>query len=226
LVFNNKRLLPMHYDTRQYKVWNWKHPLVLHWILNPGLAVNELLPGQRVPKVMLVERDKSKTLAERSFVPCPHCHTIHSALKWSPQNGTAFKNWFGLYCDHCGRIIPCQWNATSLIILAITFPIWYWFRDRWKERWLEVQREKFSRSLSLTPPELVWWKTGLGFGIVMFVCMELISPLLDGSGITARKLLIGVPVWVLAGLLFGRMVKIMFGTKPKKGDQPGTQQSA
>src|SRR5688500_7376547 len=92
----------MKYDSSAYKVWSWKHPLMLHWIVNPGLAINELILGQRIPKVTLIEKNSRRPLAEKSFVPCPHCHTIHSGLKWTVQNKTAFGNWFGLYCDHCG----------------------------------------------------------------------------------------------------------------------------
>jgi hypothetical protein len=216
----------MNYDTQKYKIWNWKNPMMLHWIINPGLAVNELLLGQRVPKVMLIEKDKSKPLPERSFIPCPHCHTLHSGLKWSVQNKTAFKNWFGLYCDHCGGIIPCLWNATSLVLLALTFPLWYWFKDRWKQRWLEVQQEKFSKPLQLSKPEFVWWKTGLGFGLSMFVGVDLLFPLLDGSGISGIKLLIGIPIWIVVGLAFGRIMKSMSRTaNPTPGNKPKAEQA-
>lgn len=46
----------MQYDKTKYKLWSWKHPMVLHWIINPGLVINELLFGQRVPKIMLEEK--------------------------------------------------------------------------------------------------------------------------------------------------------------------------
>src|SRR5688572_8021958 len=104
----------MEFDREKYKVWNWKHPAMLHWMINPGLMINELLLGQRIPKVMLVEKDKSKPLGERTFIPCPHCKTVHPGMKWSPQNGTSYKNWFGFYCDSCDKVIPCLWNFTSL----------------------------------------------------------------------------------------------------------------
>ncbi len=41
----------------------------------------------------------------------------------TPQNRTAFKYWFGLYCTNCGEIIPCLGNGLSFLILVIAFPI-------------------------------------------------------------------------------------------------------
>ncbi len=47
----------MKYDKKKYKIWNWKSPVILHWIINPGLVINELILGQTIPKVMLIERE-------------------------------------------------------------------------------------------------------------------------------------------------------------------------
>ncbi|RZS94996.1 hypothetical protein BC751_0509 [Cecembia calidifontis] len=47
----------MNYYKLKYLIWNWENPLMLHWILNPGLANNELIMGQRIPKVTLIERN-------------------------------------------------------------------------------------------------------------------------------------------------------------------------
>ena len=113
----------MHYDKNKYKIWNWKSPVIFHWMLNPGVVINELILGQTIPKVMLIELEGDKPFYNRSLVPCPHCKTLHNGLKWSAQSKTAFKNWFGYYCDNCEGIIPVQRNLTSLIILTLTFPI-------------------------------------------------------------------------------------------------------
>lgn len=208
----------MNYDKTKYTIWTWKSPLMLHWIINPGLAIIELVFGQRVPKVTLIEKKSKKPLGERTFIPCPHCGTMHPSLKWSPQNNTAYRNWFGLYCDHCGQIIPCLTNLTSYIILGLTFPIWYWFKDQWKEKWLADQNVKFSKPLNLTQPEFTWWYSGLRFGLSMYVFMTVLLPLLFGEGITTRKLLLGIPVWILAGLLFGLLMKPLAG-KQNNGNQ-------
>jgi hypothetical protein len=202
----------MDLETTKYKVWTWRNPLMLHWILNPGLVINELILGQRIPKLTLIERDRNKTLAERSFIPCPHCNTIHSALKWSPQNKTAFKNWFGLYCDNCGKTIPCLRNLTSLILLTVTFPIWVWFKNRLKNKWLLLQKNRFSKALNLTTPGYNWVSEGLSFGIMMFIFMELlINPLIDGKGYDLLNLGLGLIIWLLGGLAYGfAMKKFLF----------------
>ncbi len=158
----------MNFDKTKYKAWTWKHPLVLHWIINPGLAFNELILGQRIPKITLIEKNREKPLSESGYIPCPHCNTLHSSLKWSPQNNTLFRNWFGLYCNNCGKIIPCVRNITSLLLLILTYPIWYWFKDQWKEKWLKIQKEKFSKQIVLSSPEFIWWHHGIGFGFMMF----------------------------------------------------------
>lgn len=194
-------------DTTKYKTWTWKHPLMLHWIINPGLAINELFLGQRVPKVTLIEIDTNKPLAERNFIPCPHCNSIHFGYEWSHENKSAFGNWFGLYCNKCGGIIPCLRNLTSSIILTVTFPIWIWFLKTWKKNWLEGQKQKFSRPLKRETASINWVNEGLWFGSFMFVFMELIFPLVQREGLILSKILIGIVVWTLGGLLFGYTMK-------------------
>ena len=201
----------MNYDKTKYKVRTWKNPTMLHWIINPGLAVNEIVLGQRIPKVILIEKDLTKSLPERTFIPCPHCGTFHSGLKWIPQNKTAFKNWFGLYCDNCEKIIPCLTNLTSYVILGLTFPIWIWFKDKWKAKWLEEQKVKFSTPLNLEHSEskTQWLYSGLFFGLFMYIFMTILFPLINGERLTQKGLLIGIPVWVIAGLLCGFTIKII-----------------
>lgn len=63
----------MNYDTDKYKIYTWKSGVMLHWILNPGLAFNELFLGQRVPKVSLIDKTSDKPYMDRGFTPCPHC---------------------------------------------------------------------------------------------------------------------------------------------------------
>jgi hypothetical protein len=212
-MHNDLEARDMTFDKTKYKVWTWKHPLMLHWIVNPGLAFNELILGQRVPKISLVERDTAKALSDRMYIPCSRCGTIHPALKWSSQNKTAFGNWFGLYCDHCGEIIPCLTNLTSYLILALTFPIWYWFRNGLKDRWLQQQRRVFSKPLNLTHGVVNWRHSGLRWGLLMYLTVTILEPLITGKELTWRKLLIGVPVWILGGLLFGFILKSFVGKK-------------
>ena len=201
----------MNYDKIKYKVWTWKNPMMLHWIINPGIAFNELVLGQRVPKVTLIERDSAKTLAERTFIPCPHCGKLHSGLQWTPQNKTAFKNWFGLYCERCGKIIPCLTNVTSYVILGLTFPVWFLFKNKWKVKWFKEQKIRFSKPLNLTysEPKFQWMSLGLSVGFFMFVFMEVLFPLIKGESLTQKGLLIGILIWAFAGLYSGFSMKMI-----------------
>jgi hypothetical protein len=203
----------MKYDKSRFKVWKWYHPLVLHWMINPGLAINELVFGQKVPRIMLIERNPEKPLSEKSFVPCPHCNTLHPGMKWSAQNGTAFKNWFGLYCDQCGKIIPCAWNITSLLILAATFPLWIGFRSHFKTRWLQKQKARFAKPILLSSARYNWIQTGMVWAFCMFVFMELVFPFISGEPLTLRRVLIGMIVWTLAGFAFAYPTKWFLGRR-------------
>ncbi|MEO5908869.1 MAG: hypothetical protein ABIR50_00725 [Ginsengibacter sp.] len=197
----------------EYKIWNWKKIYMLHWIINPGLAINELFLGQRVAKIMLIKEDPSKTLSEKSFVPCPHCGTIHPSLEWSSQNKTGYGNWFGLYCNHCGKVIPCLRNFTSLLIIITTSPIWIWFKKDLKKRWLIIQKEKFSKPLKLTVPEFVVWRQGLLIGFGYYVLVMFTKFVVFDDVLTWKK-----PIGNLIGALFigfisAALIKEMFMKK-------------
>lgn len=210
----------MKYDKEKYKIWNWKSPVILHWIINPGLVINELILGQTIPKVMLIERVGNNPFYHRSLIPCPHCGAMHSGLKWSSQNKTAFKNWFGYYCDNCAEIIPVQRNLTSLIILTLTFPIWGWFRKTLKQNWFAKQPDRY-KNISLEIPEKknstkTWLKSGLLWGLFMFVSMVLIYPMIKGVEITQKSILIGIPLWLIGGLGWGYTMKRWMNKKGRE----------
>lgn len=202
----------MEYDKSKFKIWTWKHPFMLHWILNPGLAFNEFILGQRIPKIVLIEKDASKTLQEKTKIPCIHCKTLHSGLKWSTKNN-AFKNWLGLYCDNCGAIIPCLTNLTTYLLLGLTFPVWIWFKSKWKKDWLSKQPERYNNLDLKNVPDYFegkgWIKQGLLWGLIMYVFMTLMFPIIDEEGITLKKALIGIPIWTLGGLGFGYAMKLI-----------------
>lgn len=48
-----------------------------------------------------------------------------------------------------------------------------------------------------------WVKFGLIWGVVMFLILNIIFPLIDGEELIMMKLLIFFPVWLIFGLLFG-----------------------
>lgn len=209
----------MEFNRNKYRIYDWKHFMMVHWMLNPGLAFNELILGQRIPKVMLEDKTSNKPRYERTFVPCPQCDTLHDGRTWSIQNNTGFKNWFGLYCPSCGGIIPCLTNFTSFIILAVTFPLWGWFRKPLKEKWLKQQPERFKNiDVNIIPDPFAkkgWIAYGLMFGVIMFLLMEIATPLIMDEEITAFHLAIGVPVWLIAGLGWGYFMKVFSGKKGK-----------
>lgn len=209
----------MNYDKETYKIWNWKNIVILHWIINPGLVINELMFGQTIPKVMLIERKSKKPFYQRALVPCPHCGMLHNGLKWSSHNKTAFKNWFGFYCDNCKGIIPVQRNLTSLILLFLTFPIWGWFRKSLKKKWLEKQPERY-KNINLDVPENKnttehWLISGIVFGLFMFIIMVVIIPIIKGETITIKNIIIGIPLWTIGGLAWGYLMKLWMNKQGK-----------
>jgi hypothetical protein len=168
---------------------------------------------------MLEDKTSNKPRYERTFVPCPHCDTLHDGRTWAMQNNTAFKNWFGLYCPSCGGIIPCLMNFTSFLILAVTSPLWGWFRKPLKEKWLKQQPDRFKNiDTNIIPDPFAkkgWIAYGLMFGVIMFLLMEIMTPLLTDEAITGFHLAIGVPVWLGAGLGWGYFMKLFSGKQGK-----------
>ena len=65
------------FDTNKYKVYTWKHWMILHYILNPGLVFNELVMKQRLLQVMLEDKTSDKPRMERCYVPSLHCNKLH-----------------------------------------------------------------------------------------------------------------------------------------------------
>jgi hypothetical protein len=201
----------MEFDTTKYKVWKLPHPLLLHWVINPGLAVNELLFGQRIPKVTVIDKTSSAPLMERQYVPCPHCHAMNDGRLWSKSN--AFGHWFGYVCPECHGRIPCLWNISSLLMLALTAPVWIWFKPYAEEKWLARQKSRLALAKAGDLPEAKttsWLKLGLGFGAAMF-CMTMLTRLFLQTPPTLTELGIQALVWLGAGLAFGGVMKLFLG---------------
>lgn len=203
----------MNYDKEKYKIWKLPHPMVLHWVINPGLAINELLLGQRLPKVTLIDQTSDKPLLERQYVPCPSCSTLNDARLWS--KGNAFGHWFGLICPNCHKKIPTLWNITSLLVLALTFPIWIFIKIFAEKAWLEREKRKFTEVTAdglPTEKEISWVKMGFGFGALMFCFMSL--PMFFNGSATPKLIATQIVVWLIAGALFGLTMKF-FMTRRK-----------
>jgi len=176
----------MEFDNKEWKVYTWKNWMILHWIINPAIAFNELILGQRIPKISLEDKTSDKPRLERTYIPCPHCETIHDGRVWAKSR--AFKNWYGLYCPNCNKVIPCLINVFSFLILALTYPIWGWFRNSLKENWLRKQPKRFENVVASeiqNPYEGYGWiKIGLIFGLLMFILNTIIFPIFSQMDIT------------------------------------------
>lgn len=206
-----------------YKIIGWKNLMILHWILNPGLLFNELFLGQRIPKIYLEDKTMDKPRMERSFVPCPHCNTKHDARIWSVDKGTGLKNWFGLYCPTCSGIIPCHMNVFTFIILAITYPIWGWFKDHLRKKWMDAQPARYQnieiKDNSHEYDKRRWIITGFTWGAIMFIIMGIFFPLITGESITIQLLIINIVVWAIGGLLFGFFMNLFLNKKGNEAPQ-------
>lgn len=206
----------MEFDKNKYKVYTWKNWMYLHYILNPGLAFNELILGMRLAKIGLVEKNTDKPFIERNFVPCPHCNTLHDYKTWSGNR--AYKNWFGLYCHNCKQIIPCITNATSFIILAITSPLWYPFKNRLKQNWLKKQKKRFENIQNEELPFEIqkkhnWIISGLIFGILMYIFNVLLINTPTVEEIFSSRGFISLMIWLIGGLGFGAFMKWYLSSK-------------
>jgi hypothetical protein len=93
----------------EFKVLGPNHVVQLHYVLNPGLAFNELILGQRVVRTM-----KSCTNCGAHATDCPHCHRAVDLAHWSASS--AFGNWTGLRCPYCGNKLPMLANALASVI--------------------------------------------------------------------------------------------------------------
>jgi len=58
----------MHFDKISYKIYPWKSWMMLHWIFNPGLVINELILGQRVPSLSAKDKTIDKPRSENTLV--------------------------------------------------------------------------------------------------------------------------------------------------------------
>lgn len=92
-----------------FDTWTWRHPAMLHWIANPGLAFNELVLGQLLPaRVNLCRQCRTQ------FVDCPHCRRAFGCVQW----GGAFGHWLRLPCPYCNGSIPNLSNALAYVVKA------------------------------------------------------------------------------------------------------------
>jgi hypothetical protein len=101
----------------------------------------------------------------------------------------------------------------SFTILAITFPIWGWFRKSLKAKWLEKQPEQYKHIVLEYGQEPLdnkfWLKQGLKWGAIMFLIISIGFTYLIGNEITWRGLGVGIIIWTIAVLLTGYALKLI-----------------
>ena len=110
----------------EYKVWTWKSIYGLHWIINPGLTINELFLGQRMPKVMLIQKGSTKTLPEKSFVFCPHCGIIHPSLEWIWFKKIFFRKWLRIQKEKFSKPLKLSAPEYSVWLYGLNIGIGYY----------------------------------------------------------------------------------------------------
>lgn len=152
--------------------------LLLFYVINPGHVVNEIVFGQRVPKITFECNQCSLPRVSRLYVPCNSCGTAHDANLWS--GAMAFGNWYGLVCPTCKNDIPCLRNVTSLLISYATMPLWWCFSrstrprwQRWQEKRLVAKIDQIQKGTKERPH---WLRLGLTWGLLFWFFMGLMSP--------------------------------------------------
>ena len=204
----------MQYDKNRFKIQALPHPFILLWVLFPACMFNELILGQRLPKVTLIEKESDKPPEERSYVPCPHCETLNDRRLWATK-GNAFGHghWFGLVCPSCHQIIPCLWNIFSLAILAITFPLWYFPVRFFRHRWIAKEKERLAKALERPLLQATSIIDSLSIGItcgisvwVMWVILEVVR---NGAEWDLKTMLESLPMSLGAGFGIGCFMRWM-----------------
>ena len=209
----------MQYDKNRFKIYALPHPSVLFWVLNPVLIINELILGQRIPKVTLIDKKSDKPLLERSYTPCPHCETLNDNWLWAKAG--AFGNWFGYVCPSCHQIIPCLWNIFSLVILAITFPLWYLPVRFFRQRWLEKEKRRLADVLErplIQAKNINWLLIGAFYSGFMWLTFPLVQKLLVGREWDLRMMfVVELPIWLVAGFVYGLWMRFSMNSKTDVG---------
>ena len=212
----------MQYDKNRYTIWTRRHPLIWFWVLFPGTILNELILGQRIPKVMLTDKESDKPWMERTYVPCPHCETLNDQRLWAKWNG--FGHWFGFVCPSCHEIIPCLWNIFSLAVLAITFPLWYFPARFFRPRWLEIEKKRLAKVLErplIQAKSIHWLLIGTFIlGEFMWLVNEVVPQIwevLNGGEWDWIMMFIGLLIWLATGFAWGLAMRFFMNRKRRGG---------
>ena len=211
----------MQYDKNRFKIQALPHPFVLHWVLNPVIMFNELILGQRLPKVMLIDKESDKPWMERCYIPCLHCETLNDARLWEKSH-VVCGHWFGIVCPSCHQIIPCLWNIFSLAVLATTLPLWYFPARYFRQRWLEKEKERLAKVLERPLIQtksinlLLSLLMGVFGSVATWVIAEVLEVLYYGEEWDLKTMLESLPFYLLGGFVSGSVMYVVSLEKEKK----------
>ena len=199
----------------EYKVWKLPHPLLIHWVLNPGLAINELILGQRLPKESRI-KDGPEPLNERSYVQCPSCETVHNGTLWAKSRG--FGHYNGLYCPTCEAKIPQILNLFSILILIITFPLWkplqLLYGDKIKARSLAKVRMSEADMAAQASKPVNYVMMGVFFGAAMGAYITVTEGL--RNGFASKAFTVGIVSGAVSALVFAFVMWLVLRGKSTK----------
>lgn len=206
--------------------------LYWHMLLNPGIAFNELVCGQRSPENMYVCKSCTTPFVDRTYAHCPDCESFHAGRIWSYSN--AFGHWLGLVCPTCGSVIPCMWNFTSRVLLALTAPIWWFPVKQMRAQILQGQHKRIMQTKdnyldkeAQAPKKVSYMLMGVFFGGFMGLFFAIAQPAVSlivrdqfSLEVLLSHLLLTLPLALLVsmpgGLIFGLTMKLVLD---RKGDR-------
>jgi hypothetical protein len=188
---------------------------LVHWLLNPAFVVNEMLLGQRLPRVTHICIKCDKPLVLRQFARCSACGAFHSAMLWG--KGNTLGHWFGLFCPDCGGRIPTLLNLLSCIIAGVMAPVWWPLWRMVRHRWITLERNRARKlresgaSDRMPIRNWVWWGV-FGWGLTVWVILCLYDVVRHGiqQGLVIDCIII-LPIWLVAGGVFGYVMKRILG---------------
>ena len=200
-----------------FKRWELPNPLIIHLIVNPGLAFNEIVLGQRIPKTQLICKECDLPEMDRSYIPCPSCKTMHLSRLASGKR--RFGNWRGVRCPLCDEPIPHLRNIFSWGIIVLSFPLWalpYFYHFR-KQPLPPLYLLKNGQPPKLKPAtKKTWIFMGAFFAVAFFLINNLLAFVTQGEPPFGDFTLLQLPLYALSGLLFGFMMWFFTGRKPYK----------
>lgn len=176
-------------------------------VLNPIVALSELLLGVRKPDGQVLEIDETRPLIERFHVPCPACGGHTRTIYYQ---GAALFAYAGFVCGHCGAKVATMPNVFTRLVELLTWPLWRPFRDRlqapllkWQFKALQAAREAGAKANR----RIIAVRVGLLFGLLAgaFAFFQLTQSGLGGLYLWAMTGLIGWSVTVISFLVYDRL---------------------